>query len=470
MKALKMVPLVLGVLLNANTAYAVAPAVAAGVAAALAAGLEGISQATAQFNSSANWATSENLTAGQAKQVDEAINYLKEKGFAEQAQQAQTMLGNSKSWFRSTFVYREGKSKDMALTSGGPVNAIFNNGHITLYRNFFDITKHDGVTIDTPDKRKRDQAQTLVHELEHLNTQANTQHIYLLNLFRDWEKDPIAKQVESLGALGYTPQEIKTIRGAWEKGDYKKYVKLIDKELAKPEPPKAEDETPPKTEEAKATEPPAEPKTERSPQKKDEAKVIGPGPDDRPGTSTLKPGTDAPKSEEPAPQKPDETNATGPGPEQRPGTSSPGTGSSPTSTGCQTYDPTNPACEPNAGKPTGPSDTAAAGQQPFSGGVPAGGPTSGATGGGPGAPAVPQPPTYGGTGQEQPSGPGTAGTAGTQLPYPYPPPGYPPSVGPPPAQVPWQGLNAPPPKDKDPGKKPPAKGGTAGSKPSGGGG
>jgi hypothetical protein len=258
MMAKKFVPLLLGFLLCANSAYGMEPMTMAGVTAAIGAGLELLGQGVAQINSSANWATSKNFTPQQVQQVQAAIDYMKEKGFSQEANQAQTLLDNAKgnSWGSSTFVYREGKGKDMALTSGGPLNAMFNNGHITLYRNFFDVNKHDGIAIDTPGKRSRDQAQTLIHELEHLNTQANTTHIYIYSPFWDWEKGPIQKQVESLGGLGYTPEEIQTIRDTWAKGPYKGYVDLIDKALANLPKPAA---PPPNTDASGPSEPAHEP-------------------------------------------------------------------------------------------------------------------------------------------------------------------------------------------------------------------
>jgi hypothetical protein len=290
MKTLKATPLILGVLLYANAAYGMEPMTIVGVTAAIGAGLEALGQGVAQINSSANWATSQNLTTEQTKQVQDAINYLNQKGFKEEAKQAQTLLDNSRSWTRSTLVYREGKGNDMALTSGGPVNAVFNNGHITLYRNFFDVAKHDGIAIDAPDKRTRDQAQVLLHELEHLNTQANTHHIYLISPTWDWEKGPITKQVESLGTLGYTPDEVRTIRGTWDKGPYKKYVNLIDKELPKLDPPKADEATPPATNDAGTTEPGPDTKSDRPrKQKSDATKSKGPRTIDDEPTKTKAP-------------------------------------------------------------------------------------------------------------------------------------------------------------------------------------
>jgi hypothetical protein len=255
MKVLKVVPLVLGFLLYANSACALTLPGAAAAAAATGAGLEAILQGVEQANSFLAWSRANNLTPEEVKQVQAAIDYMKEKGFVNEARQAQTMLNNTKStgWslLGSTYVVREGGSSDMAETFGGPSNAVFNNGHTVLYRNFFNTSKHDGLVIDTPDKRIRDQALTLIHELEHKNTQSDVTDIHLINLLRgyDGEKGPLTKTAETLGPLGYTPDEVRTIRDAWATGPYKKYVNLIDKANPKPDPPKADDATPPTTDE-----------------------------------------------------------------------------------------------------------------------------------------------------------------------------------------------------------------------------
>jgi hypothetical protein len=273
MKALKVLPLVIGILLYANAAYGMTLPAAAGAAAAIGAGLEAITQTVAQINSVSAWASGNNLTSEQVKEVQAAIDYMKSKGFVNEAKQAQTMLNNSQSWvwrkLGSTYVVKEGKSGDMAETFGGSSNAIFNNGHTVLYDNFFKVPKHDGIAIDTPEKRTRDQALTLIHELEHKNTQTDVININLINALRgyDTERGPLTKTADTLAGLGYTPKEIETIRTTWANGPYKKYVNLIDKAVAKSEPPKTDEPTIPKADEPAAPSPAPEQKGDR-PQKK----------------------------------------------------------------------------------------------------------------------------------------------------------------------------------------------------------
>ncbi len=407
MKALKMTVLVVGVLLYANAAYGMTPLAGAAVTAVIGTGLELISQAVVQINSTADWATGKNLTDAQVKQVQAAIDYLNKKGFVTQAQQAQTLLDNSKSnsWTSSTFVYREGGKLDMALTSGGPINALpfVNNGHITLYQNFFGVKNHDGIAIDSSDKRARDQAQTLVHELDHLNSQANREHIYLLNLLTDWERQPLQTQVESLKGLGYTPDEIQTIRDTWAKGPYKKYVSLIDKVLEKPDTPTTAETTPPNTDEAKPIATSQEPK------------------------STQSPKTDETTSGAPQPNTPQATGDKG-GDRSASG-----------------YNPLGDANLKNTDKPVNTTEASNSGNQ-FQN--PPGTQPSGQN-------VIPQPKDYGTPGQA----PGDATTGDKTLPPPYGPPPYvqappyPPSGGPGPASDPGRGK---------PGSVPRAGGGAGG--------
>jgi len=194
---------------------------------------------------------SENLNEKQITEVQRAIDHLKENGFKEEAAQAQKMLDNSKSrvWrmLGSTFVYDKTPPKEdlLAVTYGGPVNGIFNNGHITLRSPFFD-SYHDGPIENLTDEQKvRLRAKTLIHELEHLNSQANVSfRSRLADWIRDTEYGPREKHLSSLNQLGYTKEEIQKIKDKYNEDPVLvKHVPVIDKELLKPKPlPKDESE------------------------------------------------------------------------------------------------------------------------------------------------------------------------------------------------------------------------------------
>ncbi|MFH0788506.1 MAG: hypothetical protein V2B13_12955 [Pseudomonadota bacterium] len=208
--------IILGVLFLYSEAFGIGPLPAVVAVGAVS---EGTVQVGSQASNSYSWVTSKDLNKDQIKQVQEAINYLKGKGFTQESAQLQTMLNNSQSWFwkraGSTIVYKEpaimknGKpDASFAETHGGPVNAVFNNGYIKL-QNFFNVPNEDGIPIDSAEKKTRSQARILIHELEHLNTQANSQRIRIIDGLRDFERGPMAKDMGAMKKLGYTEEEMK---------------------------------------------------------------------------------------------------------------------------------------------------------------------------------------------------------------------------------------------------------------------
>src|ERR1700730_1697932 len=123
-----------GILACTSSVHAVTlQGVALGVGGALV-GVEVVGQGINQVNGFFAWANSSDLSTIQVKQVQNAINYLNDKGFVNEAEQAQTMLNNSRHWFRkrlgSTITYKRIAESDAAETYGGPFNAVFNNATI----------------------------------------------------------------------------------------------------------------------------------------------------------------------------------------------------------------------------------------------------------------------------------------------------------------------------------------------------
>jgi hypothetical protein len=243
------VPLLL-VLMHSLPAYGLG-VLETGVAVGIVA--EGTVQAGQQMGSTYEWLmNTKHLTREQIEQTQKAIDYLRQKGFKSEADQAQKMLNNSKSafWkrFGSSFVYKEPatlkdgtKDRTVAETHGGPVNAVLNTGYIKL-QGFFGATTDEGIPIKTDEDRARFQAKTLLHELEHLNTQANTHRVRIFDGARDFERDPMIKHLGNLRELGYTQEEIEKLKETYSNNPgYRRYVKHIEKELqTKDENPKPE--------------------------------------------------------------------------------------------------------------------------------------------------------------------------------------------------------------------------------------
>jgi len=217
-----------------------------------------IPTAYTQLEDWANWWSSSKLTPDQVKQAQQAIDYLQRRGFTNEAKQAQGMLNSS------LLVYQKppksGSEDDtLAVTYGGVKNSLFNDGHITL-RGFFGAT-HDGPMDNlTDEQRTRLQAKTLLHELEHLNTQSNAfLHPAILDWLTDKEAGPTAKHLGSLRQLGYSTNEIEKIKDAYETNlKPQKFIDIITKELAKPPTPQDvakpdDDKEPQKTDDGNVT-------------------------------------------------------------------------------------------------------------------------------------------------------------------------------------------------------------------------
>ena len=255
--------LIMGVIgAHAPKAEAVAPAVVVGGIVVAAS----IPTALTQLEDWANWWSSSKLTPVQVAQVQKAVDYLQKRGFTAEAKQAQGMLNSS------LLVYQKppkGSTEDdtLAVTYGGLKNALFNDGHITL-RGFFGAT-HDG-PIDnlTDDQRTRLQAKTLLHELEHLNTQSNAlSHPAVVDWVTDKELGPTAKHLGSLRQLGYDTNEITKIKDEYETNvKPQKLIDILTKELTKPSQPEV-----------------AKPDDEKEPQKTDDGNVTAKTAPGKPG-------------------------------------------------------------------------------------------------------------------------------------------------------------------------------------------
>lgn len=188
-----------------------------------------------QFSSSAE------LTQAQRDKVLAAITYLNDKGLTVQAAQLKDMLD------RKLLRYQASApgDKTSAITWGGYQNAYDNSGFIVLKDEFFNATNDGGVPIDSESDGDRFRAKTLVHELGHVNSQANVVQSNILNAlwtFRsplnlrnqvkiDKERPAFETHVPLMPQLGYTPDEIQTMIDTIKNGKndvYKEFLPLFE--------------------------------------------------------------------------------------------------------------------------------------------------------------------------------------------------------------------------------------------------
>jgi hypothetical protein len=212
---------------GARPARAITPGTLGICAGLIAVGLEGLGQVYMQTETWYQWRKSATLSATQKKEVEKAIAHLKKSGFAKEAAQAQQLLDQGLLVFRAT------KDRTLGQAHGGIVQGVAGNGFITLHPQFFNATNDLALTDITPEQRTRLQALTLIHEMTHLNEQVNRLGLALSRYTRDNEYDPFAAQTRAMPALGYTREEIQTIRDGIQnsKGGlrgYKPYVPLYD--------------------------------------------------------------------------------------------------------------------------------------------------------------------------------------------------------------------------------------------------